>query len=159
MSLTASPRRWTREEEEERHLQLTRTPRHGGMKANNLKMEDKRLNEQSLSGRTAALRPDPLRPNLDSERRVRTGRTATGTFTSGWASSEQVKGWLGVYFKSCQRAFTLMWLIFQQRWDEVLLSWWTWSEKTESGPKASQSSCLLSETDALCFFRDIPPQM
>lgn len=88
-SLTASPWRWTREEEEERHLQLTQTPRHGRTKAKNLrmrtrgqKMEDKWLNEQSLSGRTAALRPDPLRPNLDSERRVRTGRTATGTFTS-----------------------------------------------------------------------------
>lgn len=44
-------------------------------------MDDKRPNEQSLWGQTVALRPDPLRPNLDAERRVRTGRTATGTFT------------------------------------------------------------------------------
>ena len=93
--------RWTRRQAVESHLQLPSTPRHGRVKPVALRLrtrrrktDDKALNKQSLSGRTAAPRPDPLRPNLDSERRVRTGRTATGTFTSDWAPSElNKKSW------------------------------------------------------------------
>lgn len=136
LSWATSPRaslwRRTRKNEKERHGQLTQTPWHGRrMQSVNRrtttrrrKTDDKWPNGRSLSGQTVAPRPDPLRPNLDSERRVRTERTATGTFVSGWASLEQNKESMsGILFLSPARRlyFDVTHFPTEMRWSALEL--------------------------------------